>query len=91
MFNLFSYIVLIEVYYLPRTHEPTFQLIQQLFNYSFDLNEAIYVWGSIDELKNFVGFSLFSIDQIYSSNNINLQDYFNTIGMNIILISHRYL
>ena len=76
MFNLFSYIVLIEVCYLPRTHEPTFQLIQQLFNYSFDSNETIYVWGSIDELKHFFDFNSFSSDQIYSSNNINLQDYF---------------
>ena len=45
----------------------------------------------MDELKHFFEFNLFSSDQIYSSNNINLQDYFNTIGMNIILISHRYL
>ena len=76
LFNLFSYIVLIEVYYLPRTQEPTFQLIQQLFNYSFDSNETIYVWGSIDELKHFFDFTLFSSDQIYSSSNVNLQDYF---------------
>ena len=76
LFNLFSYIVLIEVCYLPRTHESAFQLIQQLFNYSFDSNETIYVWGSMDELKHFFDFNLFSSDQIYSSNNINLQDYF---------------
>ena len=76
MFNLFSYIVLIEVCYLPRTHESPFQLIQQLFDYSFDSNEAIYVWGSIDELKHFFDFDSFSSDQIYSANNINLQDYF---------------
>ena len=57
LFNSFSYVVLIEVYYLPRTHEPTFQSIQQLFNYSFDSNETIYVWGSIDELKHFFGFN----------------------------------
>ena len=74
--NLFSHVVLIEVYCLPRTHEPTFQLIQQLFNYSFDSNETIYVWGSMNELKHIFGFNLFSSDQIYSSNNINLQDYF---------------
>ena len=30
----------------------------------------------MDELKHFFGFNLFSTDQIYSSNNINLQDYF---------------
>ena len=30
----------------------------------------------MDELKHFFGFSLFSSDPIYSSNNINLQDYF---------------
>ena len=76
LFNLFSYRVLIGVCYLPRTHEPTFQLIQQLFNYSFDSNETIYVWGSMNELKHFFGLNLFSSDQIYSSNNINLQDYF---------------
>ena len=45
LFNLFSYIVLIEVYYLPRASEPTFQLIQQLFNYSFDSNKTIYIRG----------------------------------------------
>ena len=76
LFNLFSYVVLMEVYYLPLTHEPTFQLIQQLFNYSFDSNETIYVWGSMDELKHFFDFNLFSTDQIDSSNNISLQDYF---------------
>ena len=30
----------------------------------------------MDELKYFFDFNLFSSDQIYSSNNINLQDYF---------------
>ena len=74
--NLVSYVVLIEVYYLPRTYERTFQLIQQLFNYSFDSNETIYVWRSMDKLKHFFVFNLFSTDQIYSSNNINLQYYF---------------
>ena len=74
--NLFSYVILIEVCHLPRTYEPTFQLIQQLFNYLFDSNKTIYMWGSINELKHFLDFGLFSSDQIYLSNNINLQDYF---------------
>ena len=36
----------------------------------------LYVWRSIDELKRFFEFNLFSSDQVDSSNNINLQDYF---------------
>ncbi|CAF4306886.1 unnamed protein product, partial [Rotaria sordida] len=34
------------------------------------------IWGSIDELKKFLNFNLFSSSQIYLSNNINLQGEF---------------
>ncbi|CAF2829011.1 unnamed protein product [Rotaria sp. Silwood2] len=72
----FSYVILVEVFHLPRIHQTTFQLIQQLFNTLFNSNKNIYIWGSIDELEKFVKFNLFSSDQIYLSNDINLQDDF---------------
>lgn len=72
----YSYILLIEVCHLPRTHEPTFKLIQQLFESLFQADKKIYIWGKIDELKTFINFNLFSSDQIHLSENINLQDDF---------------
>jgi hypothetical protein len=71
-----SYILFIEVCRLPRTSEPTFNLIQQLFNAIFKKEKKIYIWGEIDELKFFLQFNLFISDQIYLSTNINLQDEF---------------
>ncbi|CAF1177822.1 unnamed protein product [Rotaria sordida] len=74
--ELNSYILLIEVHHLPRSHVPTFLLIQQLFELLFQTKNTIYVWGEIDELTKFTEFNLFSYDQIYLSNNINLQGKF---------------
>ncbi|CAF3366360.1 unnamed protein product [Rotaria socialis] len=74
--NLFSYIILIEVCHLPHPDEHTFKLIQRLFEYLFESSKNIYIWGSINELEKFSKFNLFSLDQIYLSNNINLQNRF---------------
>ncbi|CAF4345209.1 unnamed protein product, partial [Rotaria sordida] len=74
--NLFSYVIFVEVRHLPNMHERTFILIQELFVALFNSNKNIYIWGSIDELKKFLNFNLFSSSQIYLSNNINLQDEF---------------
>ncbi|CAF4782192.1 unnamed protein product, partial [Rotaria magnacalcarata] len=74
--NLFSYIILIEVCHLPHPDEHTFKLIQRLFEYLFESSKNIYIWGSINELEKVSKFNLFSLDQIYLSNNINLQNRF---------------
>ncbi|CAM4822270.1 unnamed protein product [Rotaria magnacalcarata] len=74
--NLFSYVILIEVCHLPNPNEQTFKLIQRLFVYLFESSKNIYIWGSINELKKFSKFNLFSLNQIHLSNNINLQDRF---------------
>ncbi|CAF1177876.1 unnamed protein product [Rotaria sordida] len=74
--ELNSYILLIEVHYLPRSHVSTFILIQQLFELLFQTKNIIYVWGEIDELTKFTEFNLFTYDQIYLSHNINLQGEF---------------
>ncbi|CAF4307240.1 unnamed protein product [Rotaria sp. Silwood2] len=74
--NTFSYVILIEVRQLPRIHQPTFPLIQQIFSKLFNSNKNIYVWGSIDELKKFIEFNLFSSDQIQLANDMNLQNDF---------------
>ncbi|CAF3802110.1 unnamed protein product [Rotaria sordida] len=75
--ELNSYILLIEVHYLPRSHVSTFILIQQLFELLFQTKNIIYVWGEIDELTKFTEFNLFTYDQIYLSHNINSQGEFN--------------
>ncbi|CAF3847348.1 unnamed protein product, partial [Rotaria sp. Silwood1] len=74
--ELNSYILIIEVHHLPRSHVPTFYLIQQLFESLFQPENTIYVWGTIDELTKFTEFNLFSSDQIKLSRNRNLQDEF---------------
>jgi hypothetical protein len=71
-----SHILFFEVCHLPRTSQLTFKLIQQLFESLFQPEKKIYIWGTIDELKKFIHFNLFSSDQIYFSENINLQDDF---------------
>jgi hypothetical protein len=74
--NLFSYILFIEVWHLPRIHEQTFQLMKYLFYVLFNPENNIYIWGTSDELLKFLDFNLFSQEQIDLSNNINLQDKF---------------
>ncbi|CAF3497896.1 unnamed protein product [Rotaria sp. Silwood1] len=76
--ELNSYILIIEVHHLPRSHVTTFLLIQQLFESLFQIKNTIYIWGQINELEKFIDFNLFSYDQIDLSHNINLQDNFKS-------------
>lgn len=72
----YSYVIFVEVWHLPREREPTFELIKLFFNTLFHPDKKIYMWGLPDELINFTEFKLFSREQIYLPENINVQGKF---------------
>ena len=69
-------VLLVEVNYLPSTDSNKFKLIKELFRIVLDSKKSIVTWGKIDELKPFIRFNLFDINQIYLPNNDDLQNRF---------------
>src|SRR5262249_24754485 len=65
-----------EVNHLPPTNSNTFQLMKQFFRIVLNSNNAIYTWGTINELDAFVQFNLFNADDIKLSMAENLQSFF---------------
>jgi hypothetical protein len=57
-------------------------LIKKLFDLLFQPDENIYIWGQIDELIGFAQYQLFTINQIYLSNNVNVQHHFRSYWSN---------
>ncbi|CAF1914360.1 unnamed protein product [Rotaria magnacalcarata] len=72
----FSSVVLIEMCHLPRAHEHTFTLVKQFFQTLFNTDKNIFIWGAISELHNFCSYNLFTYEQLYLCNPINLQNEF---------------
>jgi len=71
-----SSIIIIEVQHLPKQNEKEFQLIKNLFNSLFIKEKKIFIWGEIEELKEFIQFNLFNLQQIKLSTNRNVQKEF---------------
>jgi hypothetical protein len=78
----FSLIIIVEVCHLPRPHQSQFSLIKKLFDLLFQPDKNIYIWGEIDELIGFAQSQLFTINQIYLSNNVNVQHRFRQYWSN---------
>ncbi|CAF2136421.1 unnamed protein product [Rotaria magnacalcarata] len=72
-----SILLIIEMMYLPKQHEPAFIKIKQLLKIIFSNNHTIYLWGGIHkELKHFYRFGLFDENDINSVKERNIQDEF---------------
>jgi len=71
-----SIVIIVEVHHLPKQNKKEFQLIKNLFNSLFIKQNTIFIWGEIEELKKFIQFGLFNLQQIYSSTNRNIQKEF---------------
>ncbi|CAF2957428.1 unnamed protein product [Rotaria sp. Silwood2] len=68
--------LIIEMYHLPNENHICFKLIKDLIEIIFSQDKKLYTWGSINELKPFVIFKLFSYEQLNRMNPINLQENF---------------
>ncbi|CAF1251708.1 unnamed protein product [Adineta ricciae] len=74
--NDFSIALIVEMCHLPRDDHPKFPLIQELFRRTFSSDKLVYIWGTNNELSPFVIFNLFTIEQINTFHEINLQKEF---------------
>ena len=80
--EIFSIVILVEMCHLPRRDEPTFQLIKNLFDSLLQPEKKIFIWGKIDELKQFVQYGLFTKNQIHLPVDKNVQEVFNEYWVN---------
>ena len=71
-----SSVVIIECHHLIHKHHPHFKLIEKLFQVVLSSKKTNYIFGSKTELKPFIRFELFSLQQIESMTFINLQRNF---------------
>ena len=69
-------VIIVEVNHLPPFNSNAFKQMQELFRIILDYDQIIYTWGTVEKLKAFTRFDLFTIEQIYQSDHKNLQRLF---------------